>query len=247
MKNISAKQFFKDALILFWTFFKIGLFCFGGGYAMLSLIEAEVVDKHNWITKQELGDIFAIAESTPGPISINTATFIGVKRLGILGGIIATFGVVLPSFCIIAALSVVIGFVKDNVWVNCLFRGIRIGVVVLIFKAVLSFFKDMKKTAFSFLLMTASFLLVFLIKANVIYIILATILISSLFVAFSTAYKKRRFFMTGVAPYYSQLVGKPIEQDEYYSEYAVKNGKIKIKNADCAIKLSIDGDGGESR
>lgn len=96
--------------------------------------------------KTELADIFAIAESTPGPIAINTATYIGVKRCGILGGIVATIGVVIPSYVVIVALSYLIEAVKDNVWAGYFFKSIRIGVLVLIAKAVFSFFKDLRKT-----------------------------------------------------------------------------------------------------
>lgn len=233
LKKRNAAQYFKELLSLFWIFFKIGAFCFGGGYAMLTLIEAEVVDKKGWITKSELGDIFAIAESTPGPIAINTATFIGTKRLGICGGIIATLGVVIPSFAIISVLSLIIDAVKDSKWVAFLFRGIRIGVLVLIAKAVLSFFKDMRKTIFSFILMAIAFVLVFVVNTDVIYIILGTIVLCSVAVAFKNYFVKRYYFIEGVAEYYSPLVGKPLEKGEYFSQYAVDIDKIKIKTSDC--------------
>ncbi len=196
---------------------------------MLTLIEAEVVDKRGWITKSELGDIFAIAESTPGPIAINTATFIGVKCFGIFGGIIATLGVVLPSFIIISVLSVILNLVKDNKWVSFLFKGIRVGVLVLIAKAVLSFFKDMRKTIFSFALMAISFVLVFVLDVDVIYVILGTILVCSVAVAAVTCYKKRRYFVVGTPEYYNEKVGKPLDKDEYVSKKALANKIVKIK------------------
>jgi len=210
----------KDLLSLFLVFFKIGLFSFGGGYAMLTLIEAEVVDKHKWITKSELGDIFAIAESTPGPIAVNTATFIGTKKFGVFGGIFATLGVVLPSFIIISVLSVILGFVKDNKWVNFLFRGIRVGVLVLIAKAVISFFKDMRKTLFSFAIMTISFVTVFFFKADVIYVILCTIGVCSVFVAVTAYINNLRFHTIGTPEYYNERIGKPVEKDEYIGKKA---------------------------
>ena len=114
----NKKTYWLDILKLFVVFLKIGAFSFGGGYAMISLIENEVVNKKQWITKTELADIFAIAESTPGPIAINTATYIGVKQCGILGGIVATLGVVIPSYVVIVALSYLIEAVKDNVWAS---------------------------------------------------------------------------------------------------------------------------------
>lgn len=196
---------------------------------MLSLLEAELVDKKKWITKEELGDIFAIAESTPGPIAINTATFIGTKRLGVVGGVVATLGVVIPAFAIIAVISVILDLVIDNKWVAFLFKGIRIGVLVLLLKAVLSFFKSMKKTLFSFALMIIAFVLVFVVRADVIYIILGTILLCSVTVAFSTVCKKRRYFVLGTPEYYCARVGKALENDEYFSKKAVEHGDMTVK------------------
>lgn len=230
-------QVIKELLSLFAVFFKIGLFSFGGGYAMLTLIEAEVVDKHSWITKSELGDIFAIAESTPGPIAVNTATFIGTKRLGVFGGIFATLGVVLPSFIIIVTLSYILNLVKDNKWVGFLFKGIRIGVLVLIAKAVFSFFKDMKKTLFSFAIMIISFLIVFFFKVDVIYVILGTILVCSIAVAVTSYVNNRRYHSVGTPEYYNLRAGKPVADKEYVSLKAVDGGLIEImqnsESSDC--------------
>lgn len=236
-----AKQVIKELLSLFLVFFKIGLFSFGGGYAMLTLIEAEVVDKHKWISKSELGDIFAIAESTPGPIAVNTATFIGTKRLGVFGGVFATLGVVLPSFIIIVALSYILNLVKDNKWVGFLFKGIRVGVLVLIAKAVFSFFKDMKKTLFSFAIMAISFILVFVLKADVIYVILGTILVCSIAVAVKTYTTNRRCHTVGTPEYYNERVGKPVEREEYVSEKAIDADIIKIMPPKAAAKTEDKG------
>lgn len=236
-----AKQVIKELLSLFLVFFKIGLFSFGGGYAMLTLIEAEVVDKHKWISKSELGDIFAIAESTPGPIAVNTATFIGTKRLGVFGGVFATLGVVLPSFIIIVALSYILNLVKDNKWVGFLFKGIRVGVLVLIAKAVFSFFKDMKKTLFSFAIMAISFVLVFVLKADVIYVILGTILVCSIAVAVKTYTTNRRCHTVGTPEYYNERVGKPVEREEYVSEKAIDADIIKIMPPKAAAKTEDKG------
>ncbi len=214
---------------MFAIFFKIGLFSFGGGYAMLALIEGEVVDKKHWLTHAELNEVFAIAESTPGPIAINTATFIGAKRLGIFGGIVATLGVVIPSFAIIVALSYIIDLVKDNKWVGFLFRGIRVGVLVLIAKAVLSFFKNMRKTIFSFALCITAFILVFLVKVDVIYVILGTIVLCSIIVAWQSYYRNHRLHMIGTPEYYNERVGKPLEEEEYVSDKAIENKLVVIK------------------
>ncbi len=230
--------YFKELFTVFAIFFKIGLFSFGGGYAMLTLIESEVVEKRHWLTHSELGDIFAIAESTPGPIAINTATFIGTKRLGVFGGVIATLGVVIPAFAIIVALSYILDIVSDNKWVQYIFKGISVGVLVLIAKAVISFFKDMRKNVFSFILMIAAFLLVFLTKISVIYIILGTIVICTAVVIAKSVRNSRFYHMSGTAEYYCERVGKPLDKDEYFNETAVESGKIKIKTSDSAISAS---------
>lgn len=208
-------------------------------------MEAEVVDKHKWISKSELGDIFAIAESTPGPIAVNTATFIGTKRLGVFGGVFATLGVVLPSFIIIVALSYILNLVKDNKWVGFLFKGIRVGVLVLIAKAVFSFFKDMKKTLFSFAIMAISFVLVFVLKADVIYVILGTILVCSIAVAVKTYTTNRRCHTVGTPEYYNERVGKPVEREEYVSEKAIDAEIIKIMPPKAAAKTEDKGGNAE--
>lgn len=98
----------KKLLSLFWTFFKIGAFTFGGGYAMIPLIQREMAEKKGWISEKDILDIVAISESTPGPISVNSATFVGYQVGGVMGSFLATLGVVLPSFIIILAVSFVL-------------------------------------------------------------------------------------------------------------------------------------------
>lgn len=223
--------YFKQLASLFFIFFKIGLFSFGGGYAMLTLIENEVVEKRKWLTHNELADIFAIAESTPGPIAINTATFIGTKQLGILGGIIATLGVVIPAFSIIVGLSYIINLVNGNKWVEYLFKGIRVGVLVLIAKAVISFYKDMRKNLFSFALMIAAFLLVFLTDVSVIYIILGTIVICSLAVAFTSLRNSKRYHKKGTPEYREEASYNP-ETDTYIPKSDVYDADLYDKHSD---------------
>ena len=121
---------------LFCAFMRIGAFTFGGGYAMLPMLERECVEKTGWITHDELLDYFAIGQCTPGVIAVNTATFIGRSRLGIAGGITATLGVVFPSLVIISLLAGVITQFSELVWVKNAFAGIRVCVCVLIFNAV---------------------------------------------------------------------------------------------------------------
>lgn len=122
-------------LALFTTFFKIGLFTFGGGYAMISLIEHEIGERRRWISLEELEELFAIAESTPGPIAVNSATYVGYRRAGVAGGVCATAGVVLPSFIIIYAISLFFERFMAFTAVANAFRGIQVAVAFLIIRA----------------------------------------------------------------------------------------------------------------
>lgn len=141
----------KSKIILetFLAMFKIGLFTFGGGYAMLALLEGELVEKKKWIEKEEFLDMVAIAESTPGPIAINSATYIGFKRAGVLGSAAATLGVVLPSFIIIYIISLFLDKFLTFELVAYAFRGIQAGVVYLILSAGIKMLKGMKKNPMS--------------------------------------------------------------------------------------------------
>ena len=122
-------------LELFGVFFRIGLFTFGGGYAMISLIEHEIGEKRRWIDGDELAELFAIAESTPGPIAVNSATYVGCRRAGVAGGVCATLGVVLPSFIIIYAISLMFERFMALTAVANAFRGIQVAVAFLILRA----------------------------------------------------------------------------------------------------------------
>ena len=126
---------------LFLTFAKVGVMTFGGGYAMLPILQREVVENKGWATEEELTDYFAIGQCTPGVIAVNTATFIGQKNKGIPGGILATLGVVFPSLVIISLLAGVITAFSHLAWVNHAFGGIRVCVCVLILNAVVKLFK----------------------------------------------------------------------------------------------------------
>ncbi len=147
----------KIFLDLFFTFAKIGVMTFGGGYAMLPILQREVVENKKWATEEELMDYFAIGQCTPGVIAVNTATFIGQKYKGILGGILATLGVVFPSLVIISALAGVIEAFSHLTWVQNAFGGIRICVCVLILNAVVKLYKKAvvdKATLVIFLIVT---------------------------------------------------------------------------------------------
>ena len=127
----------KELLLLFAVFAKVGGFTFGGGYAMLPILQREIVDKHQWATQEELMDYFAIGQCTPGVIAVNTATFIGHKRKGVFGAIFATLGVVAPSIVIITLIAAFIKNFQHIEMVQWAFEGIRAAVVALILSAVI--------------------------------------------------------------------------------------------------------------
>ena len=132
-------------LDLFLTFAKVGMFTFGGGYAMIALIEDTCVEKKKWITSDEMMDITVIAESTPGPIAINCATYVGYKQKGFAGALLATIGMILPSFCIIFAISKFLDHFLEITWIAHAFQGIKIAVGILIIDAAMKMIQKMQK------------------------------------------------------------------------------------------------------
>ncbi|MGL5540154.1 MAG: chromate transporter [Erysipelotrichaceae bacterium] len=142
----------KPLVTLYATFAKIGMFTFGGGYAMLPLLEREIVDKHNWTTKEELLDIFAIGQLTPGIISVNTATFIGYKQKGVLGALFATLGLITPSIVVILMLATVLERFATASLMQRAFAGIQVGVVVILTQSVYSLVKNNLKKPFHYTL-----------------------------------------------------------------------------------------------
>ena len=167
---------FQKALKLFTTFFKIGAFTFGGGYAMIPLIQHEVAEKNKWITDDDILEIVAIAESTPGPIAINSATFVGYRVCGVLGSVAATFGVVLPSFVIILAISFALAAFQELRAVKYAFMGIRAGVLALVSKALVTMFKKCPKNWVSYIVMSFAAVVGILTDINVFLIIIASAL-----------------------------------------------------------------------
>ncbi len=148
----------KTALLLFWTMFKIGLFTFGGGYAMIAILERELVERKKWLEHDEFVDLIAIAESTPGPIAINSSTYIGYKRCGVIGSVFATLGVVMPSFIIIFLISLFYDeFIKIQE-VKYAFNGIQACVCFLILSAGIKMFKKLKRTVFNVILFSLTIL-----------------------------------------------------------------------------------------
>ena len=164
-------------LSLFLTMLKIGLFTFGGGYAMIALIENEFVEKKKWLDKDEFLDVAAIAESTPGPIAINAATYIGYKNSGIIGSMIATLGICIPSFVIIYAISLFFDAFLSFTLVAYAFKGIQICVVYLILTAGLKMLKQIKKTTFNVIIISITLICMivfslFAVKFSTIFYIL---------------------------------------------------------------------------
>lgn len=157
---------------IFITFFKIGAFTFGGGYAMISILEEDLVNNKKWITSADMLDMLVIAESTPGVIAVNTATSVGYKLRGVLGALIATLGVVLPSFLIICGLSFAIDAVADNTWYKAAFSGVQACVTVLIVNAFVKMGKQLKRDWFSAVLLVAAFAVALFTDFDVIFLIL---------------------------------------------------------------------------
>lgn len=143
--NNNKQTKLKELWSLFSVFTKLGAFTFGGGYAMISGLKETVVEDKQWLTDDEMVKVIAIAESTPGPIAINMATFVGYKRAGILGATVATFGVVLPSLVIIYIISLFLEQFLENQYVRYASSGIKIGVAILIINAGIEMIKKMEK------------------------------------------------------------------------------------------------------
>ena len=162
----------KKLLQIFLSFFRIGAFTFGGGYAMIPLIQHEAVEKRHWVTDEDILDIVAIAESTPGPIAINSATFVGYRAAGVLGSVCATLGVVLPSFVVILLLSFVLAQFQEVQAVQYAFNGIRVGVLALLVKALWTMYTKSPKGWAAYVVMGAALILTAVFEINVIFVII---------------------------------------------------------------------------
>ena len=145
MGNGEGKEKAKNIFRLFFLFLKIGLFTFGGGYAMIGLIRREFIEKRKWVEPEEFTDMIAISESTPGPLAINSATYVGYKIGGFFGALLSTIGVVIPSFAIIYVISLFLQQFLDLKVVAAAFRGVQVAVAVLILSAGLKLFKEMAR------------------------------------------------------------------------------------------------------
>lgn len=166
-----------ELLELFLSFARVGVLTFGGGYAMLPMLQKEVVEKHRWATEEELMDYFAVGQCVPGVIAVNSATFVGNKIKGFLGAIAASLGVVSPSLLIIITIAAFIQSFSELEIVQNAFAGIRVAVCVLIFSAVIKLFKKAVVDKFTFALFAVVFILsVFSDISPVLFVILATVL-----------------------------------------------------------------------
>ena len=164
---------------LFLTFVKIGLFTFGGGYAMISLIQDICVEKKKWISHDEMMDITVIAESTPGPIAINCATYVGYKKSGMAGAVAATVGVILPSFIIIYLISLFLDSFLEIAWIASAFKGIKIAVGILILDAALKMIAKMPKKLFQMTVLTTVFLIMMAVNLFSIKISSITLMVAA--------------------------------------------------------------------
>lgn len=172
----------KNLLLIFALMFKIGLFTFGGGYAMIHILEDEFVVKRKWLTDEEFSNLVVIAESTPGPIAINCSTYVGYKKEKILGSIFSTLGVCLPSFIIIYLISLFFNQFLDIEWVNAAFKGIQICVIFLILSAGMKMYKKLAKTPFNLILFFITLSVMIILEllgvnfSSIFYIIIAACL-----------------------------------------------------------------------
>ncbi len=160
-----CKKAVKMLLELFLTFAKIGLFTFGGGYAMIAVVEDTCVGQKKWITHEEMMELIVLAESTPGPIAINCATYVGYKEKAILGAVAATVGMVLPSLVIIYAISMFLNRFLEIGIIASAFKGIKVGVSVIIINAGVKLLKDVPKTGLPRIILFCAFAAMLLINA----------------------------------------------------------------------------------
>ena len=166
----------KKKLLLFWTFFKIGAFTFGGGYAMLPLIEREIVEKKEWLSQDEMVDIFAISQSFPGAIAVNSAIFIGKKICGYAGALLALLGTILPSFVVITVVAIIFEHISDISIIKAAFKGISSAVVALLIVAAVRVGKTAIRDKTGILIFIIALVLLLIIKIHPVYVVIIGIL-----------------------------------------------------------------------
>ena len=188
------KSKFRQFLELYLAFVKIGAFTFGGGLAMMPIMQRELIEKRGWLTEEELIDYFAIGQSTPGIIAVNVSTFVGYKRLGVLGGIIGTLGVVTPSWVIIMLLAGAISSVDKYPLAQKALRGINVAVAALLTSVVVKFSKKTIKNIWNAFFMLLAFALIYFLKVQSVWIILVSLVIGCLL----TLYRQKKAAQTAV-------------------------------------------------
>ena len=184
---------------LFLTFAKVGLFTFGGGYAMISLIENSCVEKKGWITHDEMMNVTVIAESTPGPIAINCATFVGYKQKGLIGAIAATIGMVLPSFSIIFLISMFLDNFLEIAWIAHAFMGVKIAVGILILDAAIKMIRKMQKKPIPLTIMACAFLAMLLIDIFALHVSSITLMLIAAVISLAIFLTRRNTVKAGAA------------------------------------------------
>jgi len=173
-----------ELLSLFFTMLKLGAFTFGGGYAMIPLIEDEFVNRKKWVDSETLTDIIALAQSVPGAIAVNTAVIIGYRKKGLIGSLIAILGLALPSLITLTLITYLYESFSTNLYVAAVLKGIRACVVGLIFSAFVRLFIPLEKSVYTMTLLITSFLISLLTDVNSVYLIISALIIgllSSLF------------------------------------------------------------------
>ena len=182
---------FKTLVTLYLTFCKVGVMTFGGGLAMMPMLQKELIEKRGWITDEDLIDYYAIGQSTPGIVAVNVSTFVGYKQAGIAGGIIGTAGIVTPSLIIIMVLANLISSVNDYPWVQKALSGVNVAVAALLTKVTLNFAKNTVKNVFSLALALVSFVLVYFFKVPSFFIIVGAIVLGTV-IHFVNAYLDKK-------------------------------------------------------
>lgn len=182
------KNKLKEFLNLYLAFVKIGTFTFGGGLAMMPIMQRELIEKRGWVTEEELIDYFAIGQSTPGIIAVNVSTFVGYKRLGWFGGIIGTLGVVTPSWVIIMLLAGAISSVDKYPLAQKALKGINVAVAALLTSVIVKFSKKTIKNIWNALFMLLAFALIYFFKVQSVWIILSALIIGCLL----TLYRQKK-------------------------------------------------------
>ncbi|SEP70077.1 chromate transporter [Treponema bryantii] len=182
------KSKFRELVELYLAFLKIGAFTFGGGLAMMPIMQRELIEKRGWITEEELIDYFAIGQSTPGIIAVNVATFVGYKKLGWFGGIIGTLGVVTPSWVIIMLLAGAISSIDKYPMAQKALHGINVAVAALLTSVIVKFSKKTIKSVWNAVFMLLAFGLIYFLKVQSVWIIVSALIIGSLL----TLYRQKK-------------------------------------------------------